>query len=101
MVAQGWALAYRYFSADYVSQEERAKKEKNGIWQFEFEPPWDWRRNHPQLIKDPQPTPPPSPRGPQHIYYPPGDLTGTRYSTNEECNQARQRAGNVGVCVMK
>ena len=48
MVAQGWALAYRYYSNDHVSQEERASKEKIGIWQGEFQPPWDWRRNPPR-----------------------------------------------------
>lgn len=44
MVAKGWALAYRQYSRDYVSQEERASKEKLGMWQGEFELPWDWRQ---------------------------------------------------------
>ena len=44
MVAQGWALAYRYYSTDYVSQERRAESAKAGMWQGEFQPPWDWRR---------------------------------------------------------
>ena len=44
MVAQGWALAYRYYSRDYVSQERSASKAKLGMWQGEFEPPWDWRQ---------------------------------------------------------
>lgn len=43
MVAKGWALAYRQYSRDYVGQEERASKAKLGMWQGEFEPPWDWR----------------------------------------------------------
>jgi hypothetical protein len=29
------------------------------------------------------------------VYYRPGDLTGTRYQTLEECLQAREQAGNV------
>jgi hypothetical protein len=29
----------------------------------------------------------------------PGDLTGTRYQTLEECLQAREQAGNVGECI--
>jgi endonuclease YncB( thermonuclease family) len=45
MVAQGWALAYRYYSTNYISQEQRASKLKLGIWQGEFVPPWDWRRD--------------------------------------------------------
>jgi endonuclease YncB( thermonuclease family) len=46
MVAQGWAAAYRQYSMDYVGQEARAKNLRLGIWQGEFEAPWDWRRNH-------------------------------------------------------
>jgi endonuclease YncB( thermonuclease family) len=48
MVAQGWALAYRYYSRDYVSQERSASKARLGMWQGEFEPPWDWRHKNPQ-----------------------------------------------------
>ena len=44
MVAQGWALAYRHYSVDYVDQERRAQSAKAGMWQGQFEPPWDWRR---------------------------------------------------------
>jgi endonuclease YncB( thermonuclease family) len=44
MVAQGWALAYRRYSLDYVSQEQRAQSSKAGMWQGQFQPPWDWRR---------------------------------------------------------
>ncbi|HMF26674.1 MAG TPA: thermonuclease family protein [Pseudolabrys sp.] len=44
MVARGWALAYRQYSTDYVPQEERASKAKLGMWQGEFEAPWNWRQ---------------------------------------------------------
>lgn len=44
MVATGWAMAYRYYSTDYVQQEERASASKLGIWQGDFVPPWDWRK---------------------------------------------------------
>ena len=43
MVARDWALAYRHYSHDYVAQEERAAKAKLGMWQGEFDPPWEWR----------------------------------------------------------
>ena len=33
------------------------------------------------------------------VYYAPGDLTGTRYQTLEECFKAREQAGNVGECI--
>ena len=44
MVAEGWAVAYRRYSTDYVPQEERASGSKRGVWQGEFIAPWDWRR---------------------------------------------------------
>ena len=44
MVAQGWALAYRRFSDDYVAQEGKAKEARLGMWQGKFVVPWDWRR---------------------------------------------------------
>ena len=33
MVREGWAIAYRYYSKDYVNEEEIAKREKKGISQ--------------------------------------------------------------------
>jgi len=44
MVAEGWAMAYRRYSPDYIWQEESAARSKIGIWQGEFIAPWDWRR---------------------------------------------------------
>ena len=44
MVSQGWALAYRKYSTDYVSQERAAKAARRGLWRGAFVPPWDWRR---------------------------------------------------------
>ena len=44
MVRQGWALAYRQYSKDYVSEEDVARKVKAGIWVGSFVDPWDWRR---------------------------------------------------------
>ena len=44
MVRQGWALAYRQYSNDYVSAEAEAQRERAGIWRGKFEKPWDWRR---------------------------------------------------------
>ena len=45
MVRQGWALAYRRFSTDYVDDENAAMVARMGSWQGEFMPPWEWRRN--------------------------------------------------------
>ena len=44
MVAEGYAVAYRQYSIDYVRQEEQAAASKRGIWKGEFIFPWDWRR---------------------------------------------------------
>tara|TARA_B100001057_G_scaffold328291_1_gene328618 strand:+ start:982 stop:1461 length:480 start_codon:yes stop_codon:yes gene_type:complete len=46
MVANGWAIAYRYYSLDYINQEEQAKKEKKGIWIGEFEEPYLFRKKN-------------------------------------------------------
>ena len=43
MVANGWAVAYRKYSLDYVGDEELAKRAKLGIWSGSLEMPWDWR----------------------------------------------------------
>ena len=43
MVEQGWAVAYRKYSTDYVTQEDEARQEKRGIWKGEFVMPWEWR----------------------------------------------------------
>ncbi len=44
MVSQGWALAYRRYSLDYVDQEAEAQAARRGIWAGEFVKPWKWRR---------------------------------------------------------
>ena len=44
MVAEGWALAYRRYSLDYVDEEAAAAAARKGIWSGEFVAPWDWRQ---------------------------------------------------------
>ena len=44
MVTDGWALAYRKYSEDYVRAENMAKSLRVGIWAGEFVAPWLWRR---------------------------------------------------------
>ena len=44
MVREGWALAYREYSGDYVPAEDEARANRRGIWRGDFVPPWDWRR---------------------------------------------------------
>ena len=44
MVSQGWALAYRRFSTDYVKHETAARRARKGVWRGDFIRPWDWRK---------------------------------------------------------
>ena len=46
MVLNGWAIAYRYYSMDYVEEEEVAKQQKIGIWSGEFEEPYLFRKKN-------------------------------------------------------
>ena len=54
LVAEGWAVAYRRFSMDYVGQENAARAARKGIWSGEFVPPWDWRRGERLVRTKPQ-----------------------------------------------
>ncbi len=44
MVTEGWALAYRRYSIDYVPHEAKARMARKGIWRGDFMPPWEWRK---------------------------------------------------------
>ena len=43
MVRDGWAVAYRKYSTDYVAAEKNAAAELRGIWKGDFIRPWEWR----------------------------------------------------------
>jgi endonuclease YncB( thermonuclease family) len=43
MVTAGLAVAYRRFSQAYVGAEDEARAAKRGVWQGDFEMPWDYR----------------------------------------------------------
>jgi len=44
LVLNGWALAYRQYSKDYVAAEEVAQAGRAGVWAGEFKAPWEWRK---------------------------------------------------------
>ena len=44
MVRNGYAVAYKKYSKDYVRDEEFAKKNKLGMWQGSFSTPEKWRK---------------------------------------------------------
>ena len=46
MVRLGWAIAYRYYSLDYVNEELLAKSKKLGIWKGKFEEPYHFRKKN-------------------------------------------------------
>ena len=45
LVRNGHAVAYKKYSKKYLREEVEAKNDKRGIWQGNFEMPWDWRKN--------------------------------------------------------
>lgn len=46
MVKKGWAIAYKYYSLDFVLEEESARLNKKGIWRGKFQDPFEFRRNN-------------------------------------------------------
>lgn len=44
LVRNGWAMAYRTYSTDYVEAEAEASRAGLGIWAAQFEAPWQWRK---------------------------------------------------------
>jgi len=67
-----------------------------GIWYFypeQIEGPPDYVSGVEVAADAPQP---------EHaFYYHPGDIKGVPYDTIVECTKARERAGDIGVCVYK
>lgn len=55
MVSQGWALAYKRFSTDYLKDEVDARRARKGIWKGDFIRPWDWRKGMRLSAHDNQP----------------------------------------------
>jgi endonuclease YncB( thermonuclease family) len=44
LVREGWAVAYRQYSRDYIRDETEARSARRNIWSGRFDMPWDWRR---------------------------------------------------------
>lgn len=53
LVAEGWAVAYRRYSGDYVAREDEAREARRNIWSGRFVMPWDWRRGAQIVAEDP------------------------------------------------
>ncbi|MEE2774965.1 MAG: thermonuclease family protein [Pseudomonadota bacterium] len=52
LVRNGWAVAYTYYSKDYINEENKAKAERLGIWDGPFTLPWRWRKGERLSIED-------------------------------------------------
>ena len=46
MVRNGWAIAYRYYSLDFVLEENIARLNKVGLWKGKFEEPYLYRQKN-------------------------------------------------------
>ena len=46
MVKNGWAIAYRYYSKDYINEEQYANNNKLGIWKSKFIEPYQFRKKN-------------------------------------------------------
>ena len=44
LVRNGWAMAYRKYSEEFIEEEMDARKKKVGIWNGTFVEPWKWRQ---------------------------------------------------------
>ena len=45
LVRSGYAFAYRRYSKKFIEDEEYAKINKLGLWQTEFQFPWEFRKS--------------------------------------------------------
>lgn len=45
MVRNGWAIAYKRYSKEYLDDENYAKKNSFGLWEGRFMEPEKWRRS--------------------------------------------------------
>ena len=46
MVKNGWAIAYRYYSTEYIIEEKFARENKLGIWSSKFLEPYIYRKRN-------------------------------------------------------
>lgn len=105
MVLNGWALAYRAYSHDYVDAEATARQVGAGVWQGRFVLPWDWRRG--KRLASTANTEPSScnikanvnSKG-QRIYHMPGgqfyDAVKIRSEQGDECFDSQAEAEEAG-----
>lgn len=92
LARQGWAVAYRDYSLDYVNQEEYAQANKLGIWNSEFEMPWDYRRSSPSQARTGAPRTAPDARQSE---------SPSTTVKQEEQHSVPQQMADSGSCLIK
>jgi endonuclease YncB( thermonuclease family) len=103
MVSEGWALAYRKYSMDYVAAEDTARAAGRGLWRGKFIAPWEWRRGKRLASDSPKVDRPCRIKGNigkrgVRIYHVPGGAYYNKTRINEEkrerwfCTEAEARA---------
>lgn len=50
LVQNGWALAFRRYSTEYVADEDLAREHHRGLWSGAFVAPWDWRHRNSSTV---------------------------------------------------
>ncbi|WP_284180394.1 thermonuclease family protein [Rhabdaerophilum sp. SD176] len=50
LVRQGFALAFRRYSVEFLPDEAIARSKRRGLWQGRFAAPWDWRHGSPATL---------------------------------------------------
>lgn len=85
MVRNGWAVAYRRYSTDYVAAEDEAKDAGSGVWRGRFIPPRDWRRGKRLAATSPQ--------GPGVMSSPEPDRNCGDFQTWQEAQEFFKAAG--------
>jgi len=50
LVRNGWALAFRRYSTNFIPDEDYARERKLGLWSGSFIAPWDWRHRNPDTV---------------------------------------------------
>lgn len=58
MVENGWAMAYRQYSLDYVPLEDKARAARVGIWRGDVMPPWEFRAHRRERLRSKRPRAP-------------------------------------------
>lgn len=46
LVRNGWALAFRRYSKEFIADEDYARVRQAGLWAGAFIAPWDWRHRN-------------------------------------------------------